>query len=247
MILDDIIKVKRQELKELKKRCNSLAEGLQKNEFSIIAEIKKASPSKGIISSNFNPELQLEQYERGGASAISVLTDTSFFKGSKEIFKKVRNKTSLPMLRKDFIIDPLQVYESFFLGADVILLIASLFRKKELQDMLGLTHKLGMEALVEINQADEVDKILDCDLRILGINNRDLRDFSVNLLNTELVLKYLDKLGVRDRFLLISESGISSVNDIQFLKGLGANGVLIGETLMRAKDPSERITEFLSV
>jgi indole-3-glycerol phosphate synthase len=243
MILDSILVEKIDEVKELKKPRRSLEAKLAQSELTLIAEIKKASPSKGIITAAFNPEKQLQSYLSGGADAISVLTDKKFFQGGKEMLQEIRKKTDLPVLRKDFIIDPLQIYESFFLGADIILLIAAILGKKELCKLVDLTYSLGMEALVEVHHQKELEKVFSSQARILGINNRNLQDFSVDVNRTGEIIGYLEKVKVRDKYYLISESGIKNNEHINYLKDLGVNGVLIGETLMSASDPAEKIKE----
>ncbi|RAO98812.1 indole-3-glycerol phosphate synthase [Petrotoga sp. 9PW.55.5.1] len=243
MFLDKIVDNKKKEIEKIKSKKNSLKSSLEKEEITLIAEIKKASPSKGIISKDFDPDSQLEAYIKGGADAVSILTDEEYFQGSTELLQRLKKKTTLPILRKDFIIDAVQIYQSLFLGADVILLIASILSQKELREFLHLTEDLGMEALVEVHNLEDLEKVLNTDTQILGINNRDLTDFSVNIKNTEKILDKLAKKSRRKDFYIISESGIKEKKDIDYLKSLGVDGVLIGEALMRENNPISKIRE----
>jgi indole-3-glycerol phosphate synthase len=243
MYLEKIVETKREEVAKLKEKKISLKDSFQKGKLTLIAEIKKASPSKGIISTNFDPQRQLELYMKASADAISILTDEKYFQGSTNILKELRTKTNLPILRKDFIIDPIQIYQSLFLGANVILLIASILTKKEISDFLKISKDIGLEAIVEVHNPQELTKVLDTETEILGINNRDLNDFSVSLRNTEKLLEELEKLGKRRDFYVISESGIKEKSDIDYLRSLGVDGVLIGEALMKENDPVSKIGE----
>ena len=243
MILDKIVEHKKEEVAGLKKSRRSLKNKLAENQISLLAEIKKASPSKGLIQPNFDPEAQLKAYERAGASGISILTDQKFFQGSNEILREMRKQTELPVLRKEFIIDPLQVYESLFIGADLILLIAAILSDEQLNELLNLAHQLKMEAIVEVHSSRELRRVLKTEAEIIGVNNRDLNDFSVDLKTTAELTEELKKLGERDNYYLIAESGIKTKADIDYLKEIGVDGVLIGETLMRAEDPTAKAKE----
>ncbi|MFW5686661.1 MAG: indole-3-glycerol phosphate synthase TrpC [Halanaerobium sp.] len=243
MILDKIVDHKNKEVAELKKARRSLKEKLAQNEISLLAEIKKASPSKGLIQPDFKPAAQLKAYEQAGAAGISILTDQEFFQGSKQILKDIRQLTELPILRKEFIIDPLQIYESFFIGADVVLLIAAILDDQQLESFLNLCRQLKLEAIVEVHNLDELERVLKTEAEIIGINNRDLNDFSVDLKTTAELTAELKKLGQRDNHYLIAESGIKTREDIDFLKEIGVDGVLIGETLMRAESPAAKVKE----
>ncbi len=243
MILDKIVEHKRKEVKELKQQRSSLKERLAADKISLLAEIKKASPSKGLIQPNFNPAAQLKAYEQAGTAGISILTDHKFFQGSTQILKEMRKLTELPILRKEFIIDPLQIYESFFLGADVILLIAAILDDRQLESFLALSGELNLEAVVEVHSQEELKRVLKTEAEIIGINNRDLNDFSVNLKTTADLNAELEKLGQRDNHYLIAESGIKTKADIDFLREIGVDGVLIGETLMRAESPAAKVKE----
>lgn len=243
MILDKIISEKKKEVAELKKQRSSLQEKLRKDRLSLLAEIKKASPSRGLIQQNFNPTAQLEAYQNAGADCISVLTDQKFFQGSNQILRELRKLTELPILRKEFIIDPLQVYESFFIGADVILLIAAVLKEEDLKKLLELTKKLNLEAIVEVHNQKELEAVFKTDAEIIGINNRNLNDFSVDLKTTAKLLKIVEREGLRDKYSIIAESGIKTKQDIKYLKELAVDGVLIGETLMKAENPEAKIKE----
>lgn len=259
-ILDRIVDEKIKEVERLKKDNKLIIDRLKeetinnrrlfekelaKKELTVIAEIKKASPSKGVIAKKFEPDKQLKEYVKGGARVISVLTDKKFFQGSPEILKKLQAKTDLPILRKDFIIDPVQVYESFYLKANIILLIAAILEKKDLINLIEICNNLGIEALIEVHNNHDLEKVLETEARIIGINNRNLKNFNVDLKNTEKIITRLDKMGIRNQFYLVSESGIKSRADISYLQGIGVNGVLIGESLMRANNPAEKIHELI--
>ncbi len=241
MILDKIVEHKKKEVKKLKKKRRSLKESLESDQISLLAEIKKASPSKGLIQPKFNPAAQLQAYEEAGAAGISILTDQKFFQGSNQILQQLRELTELPILRKEFIIDPIQIYESFFIGADVVLLIAAILSDEQLQKFLALARELKLEAIVEVHSLEELKRVLKTEAEIIGINNRDLNDFSVDLKTTAELTAELERLGQRDSHYLIAESGIKNREDIDFLKENGVDGVLIGETLMRAESPAAKI------
>lgn len=243
MILDKIILEKKKEVDKLKKTRNSLKEKLAQNKISLLAEIKKASPSKGLIQPDFNPEEQLKAYEKAGAAGISILTDQKFFQGSNEILAEMRKLTELPILRKEFIIDPLQLYESFFIGADVVLLIAAVLSDQSLKELLSICSELKMEAVVEVHNREELQRVCETDADIIGINNRDLNDFSVDLKTTAKLAADLEKMKLRDKYYLIAESGIKAKADIDYLKEIGIDGVLIGESLMKAEDPAVKVKE----
>ncbi|MFP4660997.1 MAG: indole-3-glycerol phosphate synthase TrpC [Halanaerobiales bacterium] len=245
-ILNKIIIEKRKEVQSIKNPGRSLKKSLAGEKLTLIAEIKKASPSKGVIAEEFNPGEQLEKYINAGAGAVSILTDEKFFQGSKDIMMALREKTDLPLLRKDFIIDPIQVYESLFIGADIILLIAAVLSKKELKELIELTGSLGMEALVEVHNIDELDNAVEANAEIIGINNRNLKNFTVDLKNTERIVTELNGRGIRDNYYIIAESGIKDSTDIKYLKDIGVDGVLIGESLMKSPEPEEKINELFS-
>ena len=244
MILDRMVANKHQEVEELVTPRTGLSNAVRKKGLSVIGEIKRASPSKGIINGRVDPRAQLRLYEEGGADAVSILTDRVFFGGSGEDFRLLRGNTSLPLLRKDFIVAEIQVYESLFLGADALLLIAAVLPKGKLKALLKLTRTLGMEAIVEVHTEEEMESVLDLEPTLLGINNRNLDDFSVDFRTTERLLDRLNLLAGADRPLVISESGVSSEGDAAWLAGLGVDAVLVGEALMRSENPAASLRAF---
>jgi len=205
---------------------------------AIIAEVKKASPSKGLIDPNFDPVKTALNYEKYCVNAISVLTEKNYFLGDDKNIGLVKDKTTKPILRKDFIIDKYQIYQSILLGADAILLITSVL-KDNLKSYYQLATSLGLHCLVEVHDRFEIELALECGCRIIGINNRDLNNFNVDIRTTEKLMKYIPK----DK-IIVSESGISSTSDLKYLKSIGASAVLIGESFMR--NPSS-INAFLDV
>ena len=206
----------------------------------VIAEVKKASPSLGVIRQDFHPIEIARIYETAGASAISVLTDEKFFQGSLSYLTAVKKNVRLPVLRKDFIIDPYQIYEARSAGADAILLIAALLSKEEMQDFLCLARELGMECLVEVHSEAELRKALQTDADIIGINNRNLATFATTM-ETTFQLRPMIPVGK----IVVSESGIKSREDITKLIEHGVNAVLIGETLMKSNDIAAKLGELL--
>lgn len=209
---------------------------------SIIAEIKKASPSLGIIRNDFNPIEIARLYETGGAAAISVLTDEKFFQGSLSYLRDVKKSVSLPVLRKDFIVDLYQIYEARSAGADAILLIAALLSRDEIQRFLELAEELGMDSLVEVHSETELQKILQTSARIVGINNRDLATFKVDLASTLRLMPMIPSGKI-----VVSESGIKSRADVEKLIGIGVNAILVGETLMKSDDIPTKLHELLGM
>lgn len=256
MILDEIVKAKSKQLEEEKKHISIEAwkeklkhTGLSKtidfhstlkgkDKISIIAEIKKASPSKGIIKADFEPVRIAVEYYMAGVDAISVLTESNYFKGQDEHLVKVRQSVPLPVLRKDFIIDVWQIYQSRYIGADAILLIASILTDGELKKFLAVAGILGMQCLVEVHDEKEVERALAAGAKIIGINNRDLRTFDTDLKTTE----RLKGLIPEDR-VVVSESGIRTSGDMKYLKSLGVDAVLIGETFVKAASIGEKVQE----
>ena len=258
MILDQIVTDNRQELEARKRavpleelqglvRVQSLplnfASALRGERIRLIAEVKKASPSKGIIRHDFHPVEIARIYASNGASAISVLTEGLYFQGSLNYLRKVRNilgDKRPPLLRKDFLHDPYQIYESRAYGADSLLLIVAILTPGKLTELIGLSHKLGMDCLVEVHNEDELEIALGSGAGIIGINNRDLKTFAVDIATTE----RLRRLIPPDR-IVVSESGIKSRGDIEKLEGWDVDAVLVGETLMSAPDIGKKIKELL--
>lgn len=197
---------------------------------AIIAEIKKASPSKGLIRKDFNPENHARDYEMAGVACLSVLTDECYFQGSPDYLSQARSAVSLPVLRKDFIIDEYQVYQARAWGADAILLIAAALDEEQLLRLETLAHELGMDVLLELHDEMECEKCSHLATRLRGVNNRNLRTFEVNLQQT---LALLPKLS---GYLVVTESGIAGKGDVDFMRDHGVNTFLIGETFMRADD-----------
>ncbi|KRA46610.1 indole-3-glycerol phosphate synthase TrpC [Pseudoxanthomonas sp. Root630] len=205
---------------------------------AVIAEVKKASPSKGVIRPDFRPADIAVSYEFGGAACLSVLTDVDFFQGADDYLREARDACTLPVLRKDFTVDPYQVYEARVLGADCILLIVSALDDGQLVDLSGLALQLGMDVLVEVHDIDELERALQVPVPLVGINNRNLRTFEVTL-DTTLAMK--DAVP-RDR-LLVTESGIVVPDDVAKMRAAGVNAFLVGETFMRAEEPGEALRQ----
>ncbi len=234
-------KKKKLPLAELKKNISqspspSFFKALDKDGMSFICEIKRASPSKGIIDKNFDPIATLKDYNSAGADAISCLTEPTKFLGSLEILEEVVKNTSLPVLRKDFMVDPYQIYEAKNSGASAVLLIAALLDEVALKEMYNLTEDLGLDALVEVHDNDELKRSLNAGAKIIGINNRDLRDFSVDLNKTYELIEEIPK-----EITVVSESGIKNAQDIRGLKEAGVSAVLIGEALMKNADKKQAL------
>lgn len=205
-----------------------------------IAEIKRASPSAGILREDFDPEGLARAYAKGGASAISVLTDESFFQGSLQHIEEVRREVALPILRKDFIIDPYQVFETRAALADALLLIVAALEPPMLQDLLELALELQLHPLVEVHTEEELTKALEAGADLIGINNRDLRTFQVSLETTFSLLPHIPQGKV-----VVSESGIKGRNDIVRLSEAGLDAILVGEALLREADPAAKLQELL--
>lgn len=221
------------------KKKRSLAKALKGDEeVSIIAEIKKGSPSKGVIRHDFNPEKIAEQYIEGGASAISVLSDEPFFMGSLDYLEKVAAISPIPVLRKDFLIDPYQIKEATAYGADAVLLIATICSGDQLSELLAATKEYGIEALVECYHESEVDGLNWSEVEILGVNNRDLNTFTVDLHRGVELLKESPVETVR-----VSESGLNTAADLAILHQNSIDAALIGEHLMRKEDPGKALQQ----
>ena len=215
---------------------------------SLIAEVKKASPSKGVIREDFDPINIAQAYEKGGAACLSVLTDTKFFQGSFGNLRKVRKSVELPLLCKEFIVDLYQIYLARTAGADAVLLIAAILSNVQIKDFLRVIHSLKMTALVEVHTASELDRVLRLhDVKLVGINNRNLKNFTVNLAKTEELIsqrkRQLQSYGIT----LVSESGIYTPDDLSFVDKAGARAVLVGESLVKQPDVENAVRQLISV
>lgn len=249
MILEDIIEKRKIQLEREKQNipfykvkkaaekidtpCKDFYKALKKNKLSVISEVKKASPSKSVIREDFNPAEIAVSYENAGADAVSCLTEEYYFKGSSSYLREIRKKINLPILRKDFIFDEYQIYEARTLGADAVLLIAAALDTDTMKNFSAIAESLNMNCLFEAHNEEEIEKILCCSPKIIGINNRNLKNFEVSLKNTQILAEKIPSECV-----IVSESGISSNDDMKFVRQCGADAVLIGETLMRSNDIS---------
>ncbi|MDP3791041.1 MAG: indole-3-glycerol phosphate synthase TrpC [Candidatus Omnitrophota bacterium] len=256
MILSRIIEEKRKVVDEAKRRkpqgellsqikSLSVKSSFKKNisrpnHINLIAEIKKASPSKGILRGDFNPVKIAITYQANGASAISILTDERFFEGKLEHIVKARENVSIPILRKDFFIDEYQIYETVASGADAILLICDILSMGELTKFHNIATELGLDCLVEVHNEEDIEKALAVNAGIIGINNRDLHTFKVDLAVTQRLIRMIPQNKV-----IVSESGIKCYEDIMFLRSLGVNAVLIGEAFMEADDIAAKMREMM--
>jgi len=254
MILDTIVERKREEVALLKQQGirppdvaidpprGFMQALVDAPGVAIIAEAKKASPSKGIIQPDFDPVQIAINYQQGGAHAMSVLTDVDFFQGSLSYIPLVRSAVELPVLRKEFIIDPLQIKEAAVYGADAILLIAAILEKAQLQEFRIQAEESGMDVLVEVHNEKELEKTLAAESKLIGINNRNLNDFSVDLATT-----FRLQREIPNNIPVVSESGISSRADMLRLKEAGITAALIGESLMRSRAQGETLQHFLDL
>lgn len=250
MILDTIVARKREEVAELRRRGLPRLEGpiepprgflrrlVAAPGVAIIAEAKKASPSKGVIAPDFDPVRIARHYRAGGATALSVLTDVDFFQGSLAYLPLVRAAVDLPVLRKDFLIDPLQIDEAQAVGADAVLLIVAILDDGQLREFRLQAESLGMDALVEVHDERELERALAADSRLIGINNRNLNTFEVSLDTT---LSLMGKVPAER--LLVTESGIMTPEDVKRLRDVNINAFLVGEAFMRADEPGEALAE----
>lgn len=218
--------------------ANALQVAIANGDPAVIAEVKKASPSKGVIRADFRPAEIAVSYEFGGASCLSVLTDVDFFQGADAYLQQAREACTLPVLRKDFVIDPYQVVEARVLGADCILLIVSALDDRQLAELSDLAMQLGMDVLVEVHDIDELERAIQVPVPLVGINNRNLRTFEVSL---ETTLSMKDAVP-RDR-LLVTESGILGPADVATMRDAGVNAFLVGEAFMRVEEPGEGLRQ----
>ena len=216
----------------------ALQRKIQAGQPAVIAEIKKASPSKGVMRENFIPADIAVSYEKGGAACLSVLTDVDFFQGSDAYLQQAREVCALPVLRKEFIIDPYQVYEARGMGADCILLIVACLTDEQLKELSDLAVSLEMDVLVEVHDAEELKRALPLDLPMIGINNRNLRTFETSLQTTIDLLKQIP-----EDCIVVTESGIHNQEDIALMQKHNVNAFLVGEAFMRADEPGEKLAE----
>ncbi|MEE3176229.1 MAG: indole-3-glycerol phosphate synthase TrpC [Verrucomicrobiota bacterium] len=253
--LAEIVSHKRQEIEPLIQRAEKLRyAALERNEFKslasainvgsdrlgLIAEVKKASPSAGIIAEDFDPVSQAKKYADAGASAISVLTDEKYFKGKLEYLTQIQHAVEVPVLRKDFIIHESQIYEASIAGADAILLIVAALSQDDLERLFDCANTYQLEVLMEVHDLAELERALETDVKIIGVNNRNLKTFEVDLKNTELISEE-----VPEDILFVSESGIKTPQDASLVASWGADAVLVGETLMRADDVASTVKEIM--
>ncbi len=254
-ILDEIVEHKRREITqrqviasqgELEQRvkqapevrpfASAMMRQIDQGQPAVIAECKKASPSKGLIREDYKPKLISKSYAAGGATCLSVLTDEKFFQGKDEHLVAARAACELPVIRKDFVIDPYQVFEARALGADCILLIVACLDDTTLQEFANLATKLGMDALIEVHDRTQLERAMRLRMPLIGINNRDLRRFVTDIETTIGLLR-----DVPDDRLVVTESGIHTVEDVERLRSHGVNAFLVGEAFMRASDPGEML------
>lgn len=221
--------------------AESLQQKISAGQAAVIAEIKKASPSKGVIRESFDVVEIARSYEKGGAACLSVLTDVDFFQGSDGYLRQAKSAASLPILRKDFMIDPYQIYESRALGADCVLLIVAALDQPALEGLHDLALDLGLDVLVEVHDRKELDLALTLSTPLIGINNRNLHNFHTSLDTT---FNLLDRIP-EDR-LIVTESGIHTIDDVMAMRGHGVNAFLVGEAFMRADDPGRRLMEMFN-
>lgn len=265
-MLSEIIRTKSSEvtalkadlnIKALEKRIRALAENdtvasrrffiralqdkIKQNKPAVIAEVKKASPSKGVIREDFNPKAIAKSYQQGGAACLSVLTDVPYFQGHDDYLLVAKRATDLPVLRKDFIIDPWQIYQSKALGADCILLIVACLSDADLMQMTLLAHDLDMDVLMEVHDEDEMLRALKTPAQLIGINNRNLKTFETDIATSEQLLHHVDETR-----LVVSESGIANHADIVRLQKAGIHCFLVGESLMRQPQPGVALNELIN-
>ena len=260
MFLDRIVATKQKEVEALAERFSlaeaereiagmpacrgfirALTEG-RNRPMGLIAEVKKASPSKGLIRENFDPVTIAKAYEQARTDCLSVLTDTDYFQGSNAYLQQVRAAVNVPILRKDFTTDYRHIYEARMIGADAILLIAAILTTKQMQEYLQLSRDLGLDALVEVHDAEELNRVLELDAQLIGINNRNLKTFVTDLKTTENLIGMIPKGKT-----IVSESGISRPEEIAYLRSVGTHAVLIGEHFMRQPVVEQAVIDLLDV
>jgi len=254
-MLDKIIAEKREEVAQRKRQLPlsvlkeriaqsraalDFAAALSGDSTRLIAEVKRASPSRGVLCPDFDPVALAKSYAQAGAAAISVLTETNYFQGSIDHLVAIREAVNLPLLRKDFIFDPYQIYESRTYGADALLLIVAILSQEQLKELLSLGSSLGLSCLVEVHNESEVERALSSSAKIIGINNRDLATFAVDINTTHRLRPLIPKERI-----VVSESGVSRREDVEKLKEWGVNAVLVGEALITADDIPARMKELI--
>ncbi len=255
-MLEEILKAKKKRLAsqknqlglEVLKNRSSLVpaarnfrQALLGEDISVIAEIKKASPSLGDIALDLDIAKTAISYEEGGASAISVLTEEDYFKGELSFIKSVKEATRIPVLRKDFIFEEYQIYESKYLGADAVLLIATILEKEVLKQLVDISMSLNIEPLVEIHTEEDLKKTLVTKAKVIGINNRDLKTFDTDIKVTQRLIS-----SVGSGKIIVSESGIKTKEDVKWLKSLGVDAILVGESIVKAEDSKAKIQSLIS-
>ncbi|AFC29903.1 Indole-3-glycerol-phosphate synthase [Paenibacillus mucilaginosus 3016] len=260
MFLDRIVTTKHEEVAQLQARTTiaemekiiaalpptlgferALGAGRQRS-MGLIAEVKKASPSKGLIREDFEPVSLARAYEQAGADCISVLTDVQYFQGANEYLTRVREAVNVPLLRKDFTIDPYQIYEARCIGADAILLIAAILTTEQMREYQQTARSIGLDVLIEVHDKEELDRVLELSPTMVGINNRNLRTFVTDLHTTEELIQYIPK-----DVTVVSESGISRSEEITYLESIGARAVLVGEHFMRQESVGRAVDDLLGV
>ena len=254
-MLEEILEAKKKRLESqktqlsldvLKNRCRlmrsarSFRQALLGEDISVVAEIKKASPSLGDIAPDLDIAKTAVFYEEGGASAISVLTEEDYFKGESSFIKTVKEATRIPVLRKDFIFEEYQIYESKYLGADAILLIATILEKEILRQLVDISLSLNIEPLVEVHIQEDIEKMLQTKARVIGINNRDLKTFETD---TKVTQRLISSVGSGK--IIVSESGIKSKEDVRWLKSLGVDAILVGESIVRSTNLRKKIESLI--
>ncbi|WP_138753506.1 indole-3-glycerol phosphate synthase TrpC [Paenibacillus sinopodophylli] len=260
MFLDKIVATKRAEVEELASRFNlsevekqitalencrgfehAVSAAGRNRSMGLIAEVKKASPSKGLIRADFDPATLAAAYETAGADCISVLTDRDYFQGSNAFLQAVKEKVKVPLLRKDFTIDYRQIYEARLIGADAILLIAAIMTPAQLGEFHDLAKSIGLDVLVEVHNQEELEGVLELGkASLIGVNNRDLKSFVTDLKTTESLIGYMP-----EHITIISESGIAGKSDMDYLQSIGAHGVLIGEYFMRHENVAQSVLDLM--
>lgn len=259
MFLDQIVATKRKEVERLKESFstskieNAIAAmppclGFEKTlsmpsrrTMGLIAEVKKASPSKGLIRADFHPVRLAQAYEAAGTDCISILTDVDYFQGSNAYLSEVREAVNVPILRKDFTIDFRQIYEARAIGADAILLIAAILTTEQMREFINVARDLGLDILVEVHDREELERVLQLDATLIGINNRNLKTFVTDIQTTEELIRCIPKGAT-----VVSESGISAPREIEYLQSIGAHAVLVGEHFMRQPDVQQAVHDLMS-